>query len=274
MKSPFTTIRFALTVLALATCTALPAAAQFDIEVADAQFSTYVMVERPDGGSHTTGHDGHFSIWPWGISRATNSSAPMSDEIYGPESGLLNAQANAEWSGVAAYSSIRAADAGAGAHNATAGAESQIWFSPLTTGTATIQFDFVGEYAWAFSACFLSLTDTTSDQTLWDYEWSDLSGPFPFSGNNPDGSSTGLLSYTTSLSSEKNYELDMFVQTFSNNDVERVSVQLSGLRVANVIPEPSSLALVGFGAAILLTARRTRGVPCSWSCSPSTRVVT
>lgn len=256
MKKQLKPIRFALPLLAFATCAVWPAAAQFDVELANSQFTTYVMVERPDGGSHTAGHNGHFQTWSWGTSRTTNSPTPISDEIYGPESGLLNAQATAALSGVAAYSSIRAADAGAGAHNATAGAESQLWFTPVTSGAATIQFDFVGDYAWQFSTCFLSLIDTDTDQPLWDYQWSDLSGPFPFSGINQDGSSTGTLSYTTSLTAGNTYELDMFLQTFANNDVEHVAVQVSGLRVTNAIPEPSTFALLSVGTVILWRRHR------------------
>lgn len=229
--------------------------AQFQVNVLSAQFTTYVMVERTNRGVHAVGSDGHFQIWSWGDTRMTVSTSPIVDEIYGPESGLLNAQARAEIFGVSTYSAIRAADVVLGqVHNATAGAESQIWFAPATSGRANLEFDCFGKYLWPFSAGVLSLRDLTENQTLWHYEW-DWGGPFISNG---DGTASAMLACTTDFSADHTYALGIFVQTFAYDDVELVSVQLDGLQIASAVPEPSVFALSGFGFVVLLGRRRQR----------------
>jgi hypothetical protein len=263
MKTRTTRIKLGLAILTLGACAVSPADAQSGINVLNSQYTTYVMVQGTNGESGTTAQAGDFELWPWGNSRMTVSPAPISDEMYAPVSGLLSAQAGTETFGVSAYSSMggleHEVDAAAGAHNATAGAESEIWFSPTTSGTANIELDFAVAYNWEYSAGSVSLIDLTSSQTLWNYGWYLLSGTVPWSSPY-GGSGVATLALETDFKATDSYALTMYTQTFSDYDAEQVSIQLSGLEVAPgspaFVPEPSTFVLVGLGVMFLLTLNR------------------
>jgi hypothetical protein len=230
----------------------------------NSQYTTYVMVQGTNGESGTISQTGDFQLWPWGNSRMTVSPVPIGDEMYAPVSGVLSAQANTEMFGVSAYSSMggpeHLEDYLAGAHNATAGAESEICFSPLTSGTADIELNFTGDYEWFYSQGSVNLVDLTSGQTLWNYGWSGPgNGTVPWSvnlGSSPIA--TASLALETDLNATDSYALDMYTQTFSDSDDELTSIQLSGLEVAPpvqvaFVPEPSVFVFVSLGIMFLLT---------------------
>ncbi len=255
MKTQLAKIQLGLTILAVGVCVVSQAHAQFAINVLNAQYSTSVMAEGTNGEPLNVSKAGNFSLWSGGTSRLTVSPIPISDEMYAPVSGLLSAEASAEMFQVSVYSRMATPeDSAAGARRATAGAESEIQFSPLTSGTATIQFNLFGNYEYMRSDGSLRLVDLTSSQTLWSYGWQGLINAF---SPNPDGTATGMLSFETVFNAGDTYALDMYTQTFSDEDRELVWIQLSGLEV---VPEPSVFALVGFGVAFFLALHRPRSV--------------
>ena len=263
MKTETAKIKLSSIILALGACAVSQANAQFGINVLNSQYTTYVMVQGTNGESGTITEAGDFELWPWGNSRMTVSPVPIGDETYAPVSGQLSAHAGTELFGVSAYSSMagleHAVDVAAGAHNATAGAESEIWFSPLASGTANIQLDFAAAYEWEYSSGSVSLIDLTSGQTLWNYGWYLLSGTVPWSGLY-GGSGAATLTLATDLNATDNYALDMYTQTFSDQDNELASIQLSGLEAVleppTFVPEPSTFVLTSLWVAVLLTLRR------------------
>jgi hypothetical protein len=273
MKTETAKIKLGLAILTIGACVVSQADAQFGINVLNSRYTTYVMVQGTNGESGTITQAGDFEVWPWGNSRMTVSSVPIGDEMYAPVSGLLSAQAGTEMFGVSAYSSMagleHAVDVAAGAHNATAGAESEIWFSPLASGTANIQLDFGAAYEWEYSSGSVNLIDLTSGQTLWNYGWYLLSGTVPWSGPY-GGSGVATLALETDLNATDSYALDMYTQTFSDQDHELTSIQLSGLEVvpelATFVPEPSAFVLTSLWVTVLLTLHRRRHI--SNSASP------
>ena len=263
MKTQTAKIKLGLALLTLGACVVSQADAQFGINVLNSQYTTYVMVQGTDGESGTITQAGDFELWPWGNSRMTVSPVPTSDEMYAPVSGVLSAQAGTETFGVSAYSSMagleHAVDVAAGAHNATAGAESEIWFSPTTSGTANIELDFAAAYEWAYSAGAVSLIDLTSSQTLWNYGWPSATGTVPWNGY-PGEPVSATLSLETDFNATDSYALDMYTQTFSDQDHELTSIQLSGLEVvsepATFVPEPSTFLHLGSGLCGLAAYRK------------------
>jgi len=164
------------------------------------------------------------------------------------------AQANESMFGVSAYTDMREAFwTGWPGQNSTAGAESEIQFSPLTSGASAIDLNFLGTYNWYNSAGSVSLIDTTSDQTLWSYGWYLMAGTVPWDYALYPGSAT--LSLETDFNSGDTYTLTMWTQTFSDQDQEQTSIQLSGIGVAShppiVVPEPATFAFIGLAALLL-----------------------
>jgi hypothetical protein len=257
IRGTTTRIRLVLAVLALGACLVSQADAQFGINVLNTQYTTYVMMQvTNDSGAES--QLGDFQLWHWGNSRMTVSSTPISDAMYGLVTTTnINgqfpnvAQANTEMFSVSAFSANgqRLEDLATGAQNATAGAESQIWFSPLTSGTADIELDFSQNYEYDVQF-YVSLINLTSGQTLWNYEWLTGTGTIPFELNS--NGRTANLSLETDLNATDSYALDIFTQTFSDHDEELGSIEVSGLAA---VPEPCPFALAGL-AALLLTFRR------------------
>jgi hypothetical protein len=272
MKKHIVKLTHVLTLLLLGACCSSEADSPFEVSMLNSQYTTYVMVQGTNGESGTITQAGDFQLWPWGNSRMTVSPAPVSDEMYAPVSGLLSAQAGAEIFGVSAYSSMggfeHEVDVMAGAHNATAGAEGEISFSPLVSGTVNLELDFAGNYEWFYSQGFANLIDLTSGQTLWAYGWnmSDESSWI----RNANGTASAIYSLETTLSVSDTYALTMYTQTFSDSDAEEATIQLSGLEVVPespgftavgtggvvFVPEPSLFNLAGFGVAVLLILHR------------------
>lgn len=216
--------------------------AQFGVNLLEAQYTTYVWMEGTNGGT--------------GASHTTTSPVPIGDQMYGPVSGLLCAQADAGMYQVSAFTGPGYLDGRAGANQAEARAETRILFSPLASGTANVEFDFFGRYSWFFSDGAASLVDVTANQTLWDSPWT-FGGPLWQNNDPSNGTASGIISFPTEFAAGHTYALDMYVRTIAANDVEQVSVQLSGIQV---IPEPAAFAVVGLGLAGFLAVRHRGGV--------------
>jgi hypothetical protein len=261
MKTRTAIIKLGLGTLAFGFCVAAQADSPFGINVLNSQCSTYVFVQTNGFNAGVDiGSSGLFQVWSPGNSRMTVSSVPSSDSMYLDGTGILAGEANVDTFGVSAYTDMHGAfGAGWPGHNSTAGAESEIWFSPTTSGTANIELDFSAAYNWEYSAGSVSLIDITSSQTLWNYGWYLLSGTVPWSGPY-GGSGIATLTLETDLNATDSYALDMYTQAFSDSDAEQVSIQLSGLDVVpetiTFVPEPSVFVLAGLGVTFLLTLNR------------------
>ena len=145
--------------------------------------------------------------------------------------------------------------------SSTATARSDIFFSPLSSGTTSIGLDFFGANEWYSSDGYASLLDVTENQTLWNYGWSLMGqGTVPWT-NNYDGDASqshAAVSVDVDFDATHTYELVMNTDTDSNGDTQIVQIQLSGIEA---VPEPSTIALIGLGAASWLVLRRRRASP-------------
>ena len=190
------------------------------------------------------------------ISRTNSSPVPISDSLYNPVTGQLSAQANAGLFGISANT-----DAGAAydpnAVNSHASATSELWFSPLTSQTTTINIQFSGWWQWYYSWGTVSLLDVTSGNEQWDYGWNGFNGTVPWvDTGGSDLRETATLQIDTAFNASDTYYLYMNAQTDSNPaDAEQILIQLTGLEP---IPEPSTFTLLGLGSLALAMMRRHR----------------
>jgi hypothetical protein len=254
MKTQSTRIHFAIGAATLWLGLAAAPAAPLQVSLHDTRFSTYIFVATNAG-------------WSEGVSASQLSPVSCSDALafaYGDpqspgEPGSLGAAASATTFGVSVRSYYHAGPVFFPADNATARAESRIEFSPLTSGLANLTLTLNGAQEWFYSAGGLSLLDLTTDQTLWDYEWN-FSSFIPGAARtfNPDGSVEFAAALDALFDSNHLYALTLHEQSWADSDRQQVSVQLGGLGVASVIPEPSALALTSISAAVLLGGRRPR----------------
>ena len=242
MRTRSARTKIALGIMAFGACLTAPASPPFGVSVLNSQYTTYVFVQTNGANANVgTGTSGDFAIWSGGNSRMTLPPIPTSDSMSLGGSGTLAAEANVDTFGVSAFSDmVPAFPQGWPGHNSTAGAESEIWFSPLTGGTATIGLDFSGAYTWYYSSGFVSLSDVTAGQTLWNYGWNGLN---LLDGSNwmlnPDGTASATYSFQTDFNPADTFKLTMYTQTFADYDEEQTAIQLSGL--VEAIPEPSAI---------------------------------
>ena len=248
--------------LAFLGCLAAQSVMAFDVNLLAAQYTTYVCgITNED--AFATVPFGDFSLWSPGISRMTTTDEPASDTVT--YNNVLLAHATAQPFSLRAHSDgWRLWFTGETWHHSTAGAKSEIWFCPVTSGATTLDFKSVGYYVWAFSRGYINLTEVTSGRTLWEYGW-DLAitdPPFPWQDgqvpwteatpSDPNDSNVAAnLLLNTTFDSAKTYKLTMFTQTFADEDDQIITMNLSGL---SIVPEPSVLAICS--GAVLLAFRR------------------
>ncbi len=190
------------------------------------------------------------------------SPSPASNMYINQNSGLplYNdkwAEAEASLFGISGYTSTAGGIEGFGQSTASsATANTDLLFSPLSSGTTTISLDFFGANEWYYSDGYASLHDVTANQTLWNYGWEAMGqGTVPWT-NNYDGvawQSHAGVSVDTDFDASHTYELVLNTHTDSNGDTQSVQIQLSGIEA---VPEPSTFALIGLGAASWLGLRR------------------
>jgi hypothetical protein len=150
----------------------------------------------------------------------------------------------------------------------TAYAESDLWFSPVASQTASINIQYYAEGhngSGYYTSGNFSLVDVTSGNELWNYGWDNapLAGVYGApSGINigtliqfTDGAS-GNLTVDTDLNASDTYELIMRTGSDAADDSEQESIQLTGLEP---VPEPSTFALICMGSLALALVRRHRG---------------
>ncbi len=143
---------------------------------------------------------------------------------------------------------------------------SDISFAPLLSQTATINLQFTGYANWDQSDCLVSLKDVTSGETLWQYGWTAFTGApgTPQFINLPqtDMDNSLTLAVPTPFVRGDIYEVVMDTDAESNNDNGGAQVQLFGDISLSFVPEPSTFALLGLAAMLLLFRRVPR-----WSLS-------
>lgn len=224
------------------------------INILDAQYTTVVdYAEQTSIGGVATN-----------FSRTMVSPVQIGDSLYNPVTGQLSAQADAGQFGISAYTAACGSNLlgyDPFAQNSVANATSELWFSPLTSQTTTINIQISAWNQWQFTSGTLSLLDVTSGNELWNYWWGDFTsqnpGTVPWvitSGGDPNATAT--LQLDTSFNASDTYILTMNTVTASNpGDSEQILVQLSGLEP---VPEPSTVAFLGLGLLALARVRRRR----------------
>ncbi len=227
-------IRASLLLTLLFTSTGYP----LPINILDSQYITSVnMTSLADGTSSP---------------RTQVSPAPISDSLYSFYGSTL-ARADAGLWGVSAHTAaFPAAPDFIGSSSAFA--ESDLWFSPLTSQTTTLNVQFSAGPHFAFTYGNVSLFDVTLNHDVWNYGWGSgatyvTSVPWVITFD----SGTAALALDTTLNASDTYELIMSTGSNAASDSENESFQLSGLEPA---PEPSTLALAGLGLLALALMRR------------------
>ncbi len=239
-------------ILGLMLCAVLPARASFDINLLNAQFSTYVFVATNIGWENGLTDS---SVSPVPCSNALqftqNNSQPPGQTCYlGAEANasLFNVMVHTYYSGLGYFP----------ARNATSLAESTIWFSPAASGTAALELEHRGAYEWFYSKGTARLFDVTANQTVWTRDWYLGFIPGATRTDNPDNSVSFNYSLTADLDSSHVYSLLLKEQSWADADRQFVSLQLNGLAIVSQVPEPASLALLTLGFGVLWNSKLGR----------------
>ena len=186
------------------------------------------------------------------LTRTQVLTVPISDSINNPVTGQLSSQANADLFVIYVNTPSQAGLDPNFAHS-QASATSEIWFSPLTSQTTTLNIQFAGGDHWLFGADgSISMLDVTSGNEVWNYGL-----PNPGSGSVPDWApwsytgglttaGSGTLELDTDFNVDDIYELTISTDAFAQNDPNSpwISLQLSGFEP---VPEPSTFGLLGLG---------------------------
>lgn len=241
-----------LAVLALGVCVSAQAA-PLEITVLNANYTASV------GWSCITD-----SVTASSGSSSIVSASPASDMYINQNSDLPMynvkwAEADASLFEIFGYTSTSGGVEGFGqSTTSSATARTDIFFSPLSSQTTSIDLDFLGANEWYYSDGYVSLVDVTANQTLWNYGWALMGqGTVPWT-NNYDGVASqfhAAVSVDTDFDATHTYELVMNTDTDSNGDTQNVQIQLFGIEA---VPEPSACALIGLGVAAWLVIRRRR----------------
>jgi len=234
-------------------------AAGLPINILDTQYTNSVSVAgliRPEGSGPFNFPKDYIGT---NYVRTSVSANPVSDSIYHPVSGVLEAEANA---GLFSISVLTAADGRNDALrlSSNARASSELWFSPLTSETTPINLQFSGWNQWYYSGGSVSLFDVTSGEEVWNFWWQgSIQGTVPWTF---DDLEPGVLVHTANLMLETDfiagntYKLSMHTGSTSvPADSQRILIELSGFDPI-VVPEPTVLSLIGLGALGLVLLRR------------------
>jgi len=138
--------------------------------------------------------------------------------------------------------------------NATATAETEFTFAPVTDSLTPININFTGWDRYSSSYGYVRLLDLTANSMLWDYYWDGFSGTVPWE-DRPGETPRGVASLTldTMLFETRTYRLSMFVGVGSQDpSSSRVQISVSGLDV----PEPTFSSFLALGAIALIVRRR------------------
>jgi len=195
-------------------------------------------------------------------SRTQSSAAPISDTLYDSH-GDSEASANAGLFGVSEVTSSSPYNISfEGVQSSYAFVESDLWFSPLTSQTTTMNIQIsLNTLQFHYQQGAVNLLDVTTGNEVWSYG----NGTFPSGityGTALDPSDftegiqgTDTLMIDTDLNASDTYELSLLAGSNSSDDFENESIQLlSGLEP---VPEPSTVALIGLGSLAMVMVRRS-----------------
>jgi hypothetical protein len=186
--------------------------------------------------------------------QSSTSSTSLSKEIHGSAKVFASADANTfnVSTGTSALwdSSLNEVSA-----FAKASSQSIFSFNALANGFAPLTLDFDASKGQTFfSSGSISLYDTTSNQSLFLYDWSQ-----GFVGNVPFTPSLfASVSVDPFLLSSHQYLMTMNVSTNANTDAQAASIRVSGLQQVGVVPEPETYALMLAGLLAVGIAVRRR----------------
>jgi hypothetical protein len=142
-------------------------------------------------------------------------------------------------------------------------AKTELMFSPLTSATTTIGLTLTTAGSNDFwSEGTMSLYDVTANQYVWNHGWDATPlvdtqfGP-PEYGHLLNGTplNLGPLHIDTAFDLSHQYRLTLYTLTHAQNDRQNITLEVSGL---HVVPEPSTLWLVGIGVAVSVGRHRRR----------------
>jgi hypothetical protein len=206
-------------------------------------------------------------------SRSLVANAPISDYMRGENYSLLPDDPYYDMYRVSSGAASDRFNVSAGTYegpkwgHAWAHAISDITFSPQSDEVANLTLGATVSGNWYYyTAGFVSLVDLTSAQPLWYYAWNspgsgtgrpepswnyDIRGTIPLASNN----NPAFVTQETSLTEGHQYELVMYSACDANGDWEGLSMNVLGLEV---IPEPSSLTLLGLGSLALVIVNRRK----------------
>lgn len=254
MNTRSTGIKLGISALALGVGVTTITASPLEVHLLNSHYSTYVFVATDVG-------------WSTGVSRTNFSPVPSNDSLHFDYSdplaptnvGTLGAEATADLFRVSVRSYCHYNQVLLPAYNSTARAHSEISFAPVTSGTATLSFDWHVAQEWFYSEGAVSLFDHTANQMLWNYDWN-FAQFIPGSSRtlNADGSQHWAYLLETDFDANHTYTLTMREQSWADSDRQQIAFQMSGLTVVPIVPEPATFTLVCLGGAALLAQHRRR----------------
>ena len=229
---------FCLVALMSGACVTATSAAALPVAVLNSTYTAFVGVVDNLGAPDTN---------------SMVSSAPVS--LTYDNLGPVEAQADAGTFEISAFT------ANLWPHNnALAAVSTEITFAPSTSGATTLDLEFYGANEWYYSDGSVSLFDATLNQTVWNYGWAyGQAGTVLWTVNNPgQWYARASVPLETIFDATHTYQLTMSTDTDANYDSQHILVQLSGLETIQPVPEPSTYALTGMGAAAWLMFHRRR----------------
>lgn len=246
-RQPVKRVSFLCTVILLGIGIAAPStAAPFNINLLSATHTVTLTPQLYEGGTTTQ------------VPRTTTGSAPVSDEflVTGYLGDVQGGSASADLFEVSTWTAqnhFRGADGTIS--QMFASAMTTLTFMPVETGTASIDLAFtLGGYARTYSESMIRLVDLTTLTDVWSVGWAYRYEP------GARALSDAPTTLATHLDSSHLYSLTLFGRTDARDDWETLNAMVTGLQAVREqgVPEPSTLLLLGVGAATAAFRRRRR----------------
>lgn len=244
-----------LTLAGLFTATSNAGAKDIGISVLSTQYATDLLAQATDDVFGPPPSDEIISTTTKKSTLTNSSKTPLSNAIdVSVGKPYAKATASADLFSVAVST-----DAFYGSYPfAKANAKSILQFSALKDESGPLALSFVGHgLVPMYSDGFVSLYDITTDLSVFNYAWNGFhGGSVPWDLYAPHKAS---IAVTLSLQASHRYALTLNTSSYANNDLEAVSIQVSGLApVVTSVPEPHIgwMLLAGMGFLAYKGTRR------------------